>query len=85
LHKFYFDEIASVLVTFPVQAIAFLSLVLDQGLVDRLVDWVGGIPAAIGRVFRPVQNGLIQTYALIMLVGLAVFLVMIIQAWVPIP
>jgi NADH-quinone oxidoreductase subunit L len=84
LNKFYLDEIAAVLVTFPVNAIAFLSNVADQGLVDRLVDWVGSIPAVVGRFLRPVQNGLIQSYALVMLFGLAIFLTTILQL-VPFP
>ncbi len=83
-HKFYLDEVATVLVTFPVKAIAFLSLLADQGLIDRLVDWIGGIPAVIGRFLRPVQNGLIQSYALVMLFGLAIFLTTILQL-VPFP
>ena len=84
LNKFYLDEVATVLVTFPVKAIAFLSLLADQGLIDRLVDWIGGIPAVIGRFLRPVQNGLIQSYALVMLFGLAIFLTTILQL-VPFP
>jgi NADH-quinone oxidoreductase subunit L len=84
LNKFYLDEIANVLVTFPVNAIAFLSLVADQGIVDRLVDWIGSIPAVVGRFLRPVQNGLIQSYALVMLFGLAIFLTTILQL-VPFP
>ena len=67
------------IVTFPVKAIAFLSLLGDQGLVDRLVDLTGAIPAMIGRFLRPIQNGLIQSYALVMLFGLAIFLTTILQ------
>ena len=79
LNKFYLDEIATILVTFPVKAIAFLSLLADQGLIDRLVDGIGSVPAVIGRFLRPVQNGLIQSYALVMLFGLAIFLTTILQ------
>lgn len=77
LNKFYLDELAGLIVVFPVNAIAFLSLVADQGLVDRFVDWVGDVPAAIGRFLRPIQNGLLQSYALVMLFGLAIFLTII--------
>jgi NADH-quinone oxidoreductase subunit L len=84
LHKFYLDEIAAALVIFPVNAIAFLSLVADQGIVDRLVDLIGSIPAVVGRFLRPVQNGLIQSYALVMLFGLAIFLTTILKL-VPFP
>lgn len=78
-NKFYLDELATGLVTFPVNAIAFLSLVADQGLIDRFVDWLGAIPSRFGSVLRPIQSGLIQSYALVMLFGLAAFLA--IQFW----
>jgi NADH-quinone oxidoreductase subunit L len=84
LNKFYLDEIANLLVIFPVKAVAFASVLFDQGFVDRLVDEVGTVPSLIGRFLRPVQNGLIQSYALVMLFGLAIFLTTILQL-VPIP
>jgi NADH-quinone oxidoreductase subunit L len=81
LNKFYLDEVATVLVTFPVSAIAFASLLFDQGVIDRLVDEVGIVPPAVGRFLRPVQNGLIQSYALVMVFGLAIFLTTVLQVW----
>jgi NADH-quinone oxidoreductase subunit L len=81
LNKFYLDDIANGLVTFPVSAIAFISLLFDQGLIDRFVDWLGSIPPAIGRFLRPVQNGFIQSYALVMIFGLAIFLTTVLQVW----
>jgi NADH-quinone oxidoreductase subunit L len=81
LNKFYLDELATVLVSFPVNAIAFISLLFDQGVIDRFVDWVGSVPPAIGRFLRPVQNGLIQSYALVMIFGLAIFLTTVLQVW----
>jgi NADH-quinone oxidoreductase subunit L len=83
-NKFYLDEIANLLVIFPVKAVAFASVLFDQGFVDRLVDEIGTVPALIGRFLRPVQNGLIQSYALVMLFGLAIFLTTILQL-VPLP
>jgi NADH-quinone oxidoreductase subunit L len=82
LNKFYLDEVATVLVSFPVNAMAFICLLFDQGLIDRLVDWIGSVPPAIGRFLRPVQNGLIQSYALVMIFGLAIFLTTVLQVWV---
>ncbi len=84
LNKFYLDEIANLLVIFPVKAVAFASVLFDQGFIDRLVDEVGTVPSLIGRFLRPVQNGLIQSYALVMLFGLAIFLTTILQL-VPLP
>jgi NADH-quinone oxidoreductase subunit L len=81
LNKFYLDELATVLVSFPVNAIAFISLLFDQGVIDRLVDEVGAVPPMIGRFLRPVQNGFIQSYALVMIFGLAIFLTTVLQVW----
>jgi NADH-quinone oxidoreductase subunit L len=81
LNKFYLDELANVLVSFPVNAIAFISLLFDQGVIDRLVDEVGAVPPMIGRFLRPVQNGFIQSYALVMIFGLAIFLTTVLQVW----
>jgi NADH-quinone oxidoreductase subunit L len=58
-----------------------MSLLFDQGVIDRLVDEVGIVPPAIGRFLRPVQNGLIQSYALVMVFGLAIFLTTVLQVW----
>jgi NADH-quinone oxidoreductase subunit L len=79
LRKFYLDELAYGLVVAPLNALTFLFVEIDMGVVDRLVDWAGEVPAAVGRFFRPVQNGLIQSYALVMLFGLAIFLTTIAQ------
>jgi len=84
LNRVYLDESANILVTFPVKAIAFASLLFDQGFIDLLVDEIGSLPAIVGRFLRPVQNGLIQSYALVMLFGLAIFLTTILQL-VPFP
>jgi NADH:ubiquinone oxidoreductase subunit 5 (subunit L)/multisubunit Na+/H+ antiporter MnhA subunit len=81
LNKFYLDDLANVLVSFPVNAIAFISLLFDQGVIDRLVDEVGAVPPMIGRFLRPVQNGFIQSYALVMIFGLAIFLTTVLQVW----
>ncbi len=41
---------------------------------DGLVDLVGQVPRYVGSVFRPIQNGLVQFYALLMVLGVAGFL-----------
>ena len=43
-------------------------------MVDSLVDLVGHVPRLFGGLLRPIQNGLVQFYALAMVLGLAVFL-----------
>jgi NADH-quinone oxidoreductase subunit L len=49
-------------------------------VIDGLVDLVGHIPRLLGDLFRPVQNGLVQFYALAMVLGLTVFLIALARA-----
>ena len=51
---------------------------IDTNWVDGLVDLTGKLPGATGELFRPIQNGLVQFYALAMVLGLTVFLLSLI-------
>jgi len=46
-----------------------LSNLADMGLVDGAVNLVGAVLTAISKLFRRVQTGLVQNYALLMLMG----------------
>ena len=54
--------------------------VIDMYLVDSLVDLLGHLPRFVGILFRPMQNGLVQFYALAMVLGLTVFLLALVRA-----
>jgi NADH-quinone oxidoreductase subunit L len=43
-------------------------------VIDGLVDLFAQVPSFLGVLFRPIQNGLVQFYALLMILGLAGFL-----------
>jgi NADH-quinone oxidoreductase subunit L len=73
-HKFYLDEIYGAVFVWPLLAMASLSRFLDWGLIDGLVGAVGKLPGLAGRLPRPIQNGLVQFYALAMMLGLGVLL-----------
>jgi NADH-quinone oxidoreductase subunit L len=75
LNKFYFDEIYNLFIVKPGEVLAALIRWVDANIVDGLVDLVGYVAQSIGRLFQPVQNGLVQFYALAMILGLAVFAV----------
>jgi NADH-quinone oxidoreductase subunit L len=74
LNKFHVDELYEAFILRPLAAVIALCRVFDQYIVDGLVDLIGQVPRLIGVLFRPVQNGLIQFYALAMILGLVVFL-----------
>jgi hypothetical protein len=42
--------------------------------VDALVDAVGAVPRAIGATLRPLQGGLVQFYAVLMILGVLALL-----------
>ena len=75
LNKFYFDELYSFFIVQPIIGLAEFCRAIDLYVVDGLVDIVGEIPRLFGALFRPIQNGLTQFYALAMALGVAVFLV----------
>jgi NADH-quinone oxidoreductase subunit L len=71
-HKFFFDELYWLLVVVPLRALATISFAIDRWLVDGAVNLVGWLPPQIGKLLRPVQNGLVQFYALAMMLVLVV-------------
>jgi NADH-quinone oxidoreductase subunit L len=73
-NKFYLDELYEALLVKPLEGLAWLVRVLDLYLLDGLVDLIAQVPAMVGALFRPVQNGLVQFYALLMALGLGGFL-----------
>jgi NADH-quinone oxidoreductase subunit L len=73
LNKFHVDELYYVFFVGPVTLFASFCQVVDF-LVDSVVDLVGQLPGLAGKLIRPIQNGLVQFYALAMILGLTVFL-----------
>jgi NADH-quinone oxidoreductase subunit L len=74
LNKFFVDELYGKMVE-RVEGFADFCKTIDQEVVDGLVDLTGEAPRLVGALFRPVQNGLVQFYALAMMLGLTVFLI----------
>jgi NADH-quinone oxidoreductase subunit L len=74
LNKFHVDELYYALLVRPLTAFAALCRVVDMYIVDSIIDLTASIPRLLGMLLRPIQNGLVQFYALAMVLGLAVFL-----------
>ena len=72
-NKLYVDEVYYTLIVKPAETLAFLARVFDLFL-DSLARLVSAVPRFLGAAVRPIQNGLVQFYALSMALGLAVFL-----------
>ncbi|MGF1580455.1 MAG: NADH-quinone oxidoreductase subunit L [Gemmataceae bacterium] len=73
-NRFFFDEIYDIMIVKPASIFGKICSAIDVGIVDKLVDLVGHIPMFVGRLFSPLQNGLVQFYALIMMLGVVGFL-----------
>ncbi len=80
LNKFHFDELYQAFLVRPLEVLAGLSGYFDLKLIDRLVDLIGGSPRLAGGLFRYIQNGLVQFYALAMVLGLTVFIVALLRS-----
>src|SRR5262249_34813539 len=70
LNKFHFDELYEAFVVKPLAGFAEFCRIFDQYVVDQIVDLIGHVPRLLGALFRPIQNGLVQFYALAMMLGL---------------
>jgi NADH-quinone oxidoreductase subunit L len=60
---------------------SFISNLADMNLVDGAVNLIGTVFRAFSQIFRRVQTGLVQNYALMMLVGIFI-LVALVYFWV---
>jgi NADH-quinone oxidoreductase subunit L len=76
-NKVYVDEVYAAAFVKPAELLAALSRQAD-GLLDGLARFVGSVPRFAGAAVRPLQNGLVQFYALGMALGLAVFLTVVV-------
>jgi NADH-quinone oxidoreductase subunit L len=78
-NKWYVDELYHALVRAPLWILSHLLNLIDRFLVDGLlVDGTARLPRWLGQAFRPLQNGILQSYAVSMAggVGLVAILVL---------
>jgi NADH-quinone oxidoreductase subunit L len=74
LNKFYLDEIFYIFLVVPAMCLAQFSRFLDWIVVDGLVGFISKLPGAAAKLARPIQNGLVQFYALSMMLATAMLL-----------
>jgi len=71
--RFLFDEVYGYVVVGPLKIAALICRFFD-GIVDGIVDLIGLSPRVLARILQPIQNGLVQFYALVMIVFLTAFM-----------
>ena len=69
------------LIVTPLRLIAQLAERFDRCIIDVIVDCVGFVPGLFGAVLRPIHNGFVQNYAVVMLLGLVLGLVSVLRAF----
>jgi NADH-quinone oxidoreductase subunit L len=67
--KFFIDEVYGFVIVGPLVILANVLAALDHYLIDGIVNGIGALPKVLGAVFRPLQGGLVQSYALVMALG----------------
>jgi NADH-quinone oxidoreductase subunit L len=70
-NRFYLDELFAAVIVSPLRALGWAGDVIDRHVIDRVVSLVGETPRAAGRGLRPIQDGLVPSYALVMAFGVA--------------
>jgi NADH-quinone oxidoreductase subunit L len=72
--KLFIDQIYQVTIIWPLWLLAQLSYLFDRWIIDGLVNLAGKIPPALGLVVRALQTGMVQFYALAMVLGVLVLI-----------
>ncbi len=81
-HKWYIDEIYHALVRLPLWIGAQVLSLGDKHFLDgAIVDGMGKLPIAIGKLFRPLYGGGLQGYAVTMVGGLGLVLAWVTWVW----
>lgn len=75
LGKFFIDELYNLAIVLPLRGIAAACYVVDRWVVDGLVNLIGRVPPLFGGLMRSLQMGLVQFYALAMVLGIVVLFV----------
>ena len=73
------DWFGTRLVTNGLRPFATICEFFDRWVIDVIVDCFGFIPGLFGAVLRPIHNGYVQSYAVVMLIGLVVCLVSVLR------
>ncbi|MCE9619088.1 MAG: NADH-quinone oxidoreductase subunit L [Planctomycetes bacterium] len=82
-NKWYVDEIYHALFRGPAWITGHILHFTDKHVVDGLlVNGFGRIPAAFGRLFQPLYNGVLQGYATTMAGGAALVIAWIVYRWI---
>jgi NADH-quinone oxidoreductase subunit L len=72
--KFFFDQLYDWFIVKPLRLLAAIAYWFDRWIIDGVVNLLGWIPAATGALMRSLQMGLVQFYALAMVLGAVILI-----------
>jgi NADH-quinone oxidoreductase subunit L len=72
--KFFFDPLDNYFIVWPLEIFSNMCAWFDNWFIDGTVNLVGRLPKWFGAALRPLQGGLIQFYALAMILGILIIL-----------
>ena len=74
-HKYYVDELYNNLIVKPVMALSTgLYKFVENGIIDPIANGVGRVTLAGGQLLRNVQTGSVETYLILMVLGIVLIL-----------
>jgi NADH-quinone oxidoreductase subunit L len=77
-NKWYVDELYDYVIRKPLWVIGHAFALIDRYLVDfTLVDGIARLPRALARLFQPLYNGVLQSYAVTMAFGIGLVVILI--------
>lgn len=76
--KWYVDELYNLAIVLPLRVLSHIFHLFDKLIVDGLVNLFGWLPRGMARAARPTQSGVLHDYALRMLGGVAVIVLVVI-------
>jgi NADH-quinone oxidoreductase subunit L len=76
-NKLYVEDAYEAAVVKPAEGLAVLAKAFD-GLLDGVARLLSAVPRFFGQWVRPIQNGLVQFYALAMILGLSVLVLLVV-------
>ncbi|MEO1236563.1 MAG: NADH-quinone oxidoreductase subunit L [Planctomycetota bacterium] len=79
-NKYYVDELYDVVFVRPLRRLGGLFYAVDAMVINGLVRLVAWLPSLVGRSVRPAQSGRLSGYGLSMVVGVAVFALLVAMA-----
>ncbi|AMR27059.1 NADH-quinone oxidoreductase subunit L [Hymenobacter psoromatis] len=74
-HKYYVDELYNNLIVKPIMALSTgLYKFVENGILDPIANGVGRVTLAGGQLLRNVQTGSVETYLILMVLGIVLIL-----------